>query len=108
MFSSKQKTIKSMFSSDIFKNVEKIISNFFFNEGIRRSEESRGTREADDDGGEDVRVLSSISSDDENGDDNDDGDGSDEGDGGGGDDDNNGGNNSADGELIILKIICNC
>ena len=59
------------------------------------SEESRGIREADDDG-EDVRVLSNSSSDDsENGDDNDDGDDSDVGDGSGGND-NNGGNNSDD------------
>ena len=74
MFSSKQKTIKSMFSSKSVKKVEKVISKFFlFNEGIRRSEESRDIREADDDG--------------EDGDD--DGDGS---------DDNNGGNNAAYGE----------
>ena len=82
-----------MFSSDRFKKVEKVISKFFFfNEGIHHSEESRGIRETNnDDGGKDVRILSSSSSDDgEDGDDNDDNDGS------GGDDDNNEGNNSAD------------
>ena len=93
MFPSKQKTIKSMFSSKGIKKVEKDISKFFlFNEDIHCSEENRSIIEADDDGGDkDVRVLSNSSSDDgEDGDDNDDGDGS------GGDDDNNGGNNSAD------------
>ena len=62
MFPSKQKIIKSMFSSNKFKNVEKFISKFFFlNEGIHRSEKSKDVREADDDDGKDVRVLSSSS-----------------------------------------------
>ena len=99
MSSSKQKTIKSMFSSKSVKKVRKAISRFFlFNEGIHRSEESRSIRETDDDNGEDVRVLSSSSSDDdENGDDNDDSDGGD------GDDDNNGDNNSDDGGTCSLE-----
>ena len=76
-----------MFSSDKFKKVEKIISKFFlFNEGIRRSEKSRGVREADDGGGKDARVLSNSNSEDGDNDDSDDG-----------DDDNNGGNNCIEG-----------
>ena len=59
MFSSKKKTIKRMSSSDKFKKVRKAFSKFLFNESIRCSEKSRGIREADDDDGEDVRVLSS-------------------------------------------------
>ena len=109
MFTSKQKSIKSMFSSKSVKKVEKVISKFFlFNEGIRRSEENRNIRETDgDDGGEYVRVLFSFSSDDgEDGDDNDDGDGSDDCDGSGGDDDNNRTTIVLMEELIILKVIC--
>ena len=94
MFPSKQKTIKNMFSSDKLKKVEKVISKFFLiNEGICHSKESRGIREANDDGGEDVRVLfSSNSGDGEDGDD--------DYDGGG---DNNGGNNGADRETYNLE-----
>ena len=83
-----------MFSSKSVNNVGKAISKFFFfDECIRRSEESRDIREAKDGDGENVRVLSSSSSD--GGEDGDDNDGSD---GSGGDDDNNEGNNSANGE----------
>jgi len=43
MIPSKPKTIKSMFSLGIFKNIGKAISKFF-NDGIHRSEKSRGVR----------------------------------------------------------------
>ena len=95
MFSSKQKTIKSMFSAESVKKVEKSISKFFiFNEGICCSEENGGVREAGDDDGEDTRILSSSSNDEcEDGDD----DGSDD------DDNNNGGNNGTDGRTYSLE-----
>ena len=89
-----------MFLWDIFKKVKKVISKFFlFNEGIRRSEESRGIRQADDGGGEDVRVLSNSNSDD--------GDDNNGGEGGGGDDDNNGATIMLMEELIVLRSYAN-
>ena len=93
MFPSKQKTIKDTFSSDKFKKVEKIISKFFlFDESICHSEKSWSVREAHDDDGENVRVLSSSSSDDGEDGDNDDGDGGD-----GGDD--------IDGKMVMMTIM---
>jgi len=91
-----------MFSSDKFIKVGKVISKFFlFNEGICRSEKSKGVREAVDDDGKNVRILSSSSSaDDKDNDDDGDGDGDD---GGSADDDNNRGNNGADGGIYSLK-----
>jgi len=93
MFSLKQKTIKNMFPSDNVKKNEKVISKFFlFKEGIHRSEENKDVREADDDVGENVRVLSNSNSDDDK-------DGDDDGDD---DNDNNGGHNDAYGRTYGL------
>ena len=85
-----------MLSSDTFKKIDKAILKFsLFNESIRRSEESRGVREAENDDGEDVRVLSSSNSDD--------GEYSDDDYDGGGVNDNNGGNNNVDGGTYSLE-----
>ena len=81
-----------MFASKSVKKVRKFISNIFF------SEVSTSVKDVDDDGDEDVRILSRSTTDDgEDVDDVDDNDHDDnKSDGDSADDDNNEGNNDAD------------
>ena len=90
---------RTLLTGQIKKN-KKVISKFFlFNEDIRRSNKNKGIREADDGGGEDVRVLTSSNSDgdEDGGNDDDNRDSSDT------DDDNNEGNNGVDRATYIFK-----